>query len=419
MKVGTAQFEITPELGIDLAGFAIRPQPSTGVLDPLWIRSLYLEDGPERLLWLHADLLAFDQALADQWRHQLEAETGIPWSRILLSTTHTHSGPATIQLTGCGKVRPTYVKWLQNQARSAAKAALHGPEPCRLVAVQAACGLGVDRRDSNSAHTDPRVGAFAWQRDDGTFKAAFVNYGMHPVCLRRTLISADWPGQVARLLSDSLPGRPVTLVASGACGNINPPRVDVTPAQMREWGREVADSVLPLLLQAANHGSDLPRSRLRVATARVALPLERWDARDIKQYAASCLADPAGQREFSAKFSEAVQVWSTTMNQRLERGEPAHTCADLTAIALGDTVILTINGEPFSRFTELAAGGSRNVVHTVNCANGMVGYLPTAEAYAEGTYEVLWSMLFYNMPRPQKGGLELLVDHARLLIAGW
>src|SRR5512140_2750769 len=107
MKVGTAQLEITPEVGIDLAGFAIRPQPSTEILDPLWVRALYLEDGPERLLWLHSDLLALEQALADRWRHQLEAESGVPWSRVLISTTHTHSGPATIQLTGCGEVRPS------------------------------------------------------------------------------------------------------------------------------------------------------------------------------------------------------------------------------------------------------------------------------------------------------------------------
>ena len=419
MKVGTAQLEITPEVGIDLAGFAIRPQPSTEILDRLWVRALYLEDGPERLLWLHSDLLALEQELADRWRHQLEAETGVPRSRVLISTTHTHSGPATIQLTGCGEVRPSYVNWLEHQIQCAARAAVGDLESCRVLNVQGACALGVDRRDSERAHTDPRVGVVGWQRGDGSYKAVFLNYGMHPVCLRGSQISADWPGEVARVLSDSLPGRPVALVSSGACGNLNPPGVGVTPAQMRQWGQEVVESVRPMLLNVVPDASQPEGGTLRVATASLGLPLERWNARDIKRYAAACLADPAGPREFSDKFRQAVEVWRDSMSQRLERNESPNAHAELTAIGLGHAIILTVNAEAFSRFAELAAPGSSKTIHTVNCTNGMIGYLPTEEAYSEGTYEVLWSMLFYNMLRPQKGGLELVAQQARHLIAEW
>lgn len=63
MIVGTAQLDITPQPGIDLVGFAVQSQPSTGVLDLLAARALYLEDGPERLLWLHVDLLAVEEPL--------------------------------------------------------------------------------------------------------------------------------------------------------------------------------------------------------------------------------------------------------------------------------------------------------------------------------------------------------------------
>jgi neutral ceramidase len=419
MKVGTAQIEITPDVGIDLAGFAIRPQPSTEILDPLWTRALYLEDGPERLLWLHNDLLALDQALADRWRQHLEAETGVPRSRILISTTHTHSGPATIQLTGCGEVRPSYIEWLETQIRCAANAALCDPEPCRLVNLEGKCNLGVDRRDAEYTHTDPRVAAAAWQRSDGSYKAVVLNYAMHPVCLRGSQISGDWPGEAARVLSHSLPGEPVVIVSSGACGNINPPGVGVSPAQMRQWAREVVQSVQHTLVNAGSGADVSNHSTLRVASTCVGLPLERWNVRDIKRYAAGCLADPAGQREFSDKFRQAVEVWRDTMSQRLERSEPAEVRAELTAMALGQAIFISVNAEAFSRFADLSTPGSSKPVYALNCANGMIGYLPTEEAYLEGAYEVLWSMLFYNMLRPQKGGLELLAQHARQLIAGW
>jgi hypothetical protein len=77
-----------------------------------------------------------------------------------------------------------------------------------------------------------------------------------------------------------------------------------------------------------------------------------------------------------------------------------------------------VNAEVFSRFTELVNAAAGGRVYTLSCTNGMIGYVPSAEAYDEGGYEVSWSMLFYNMPRPRKGGLELLADRARRLVAG-
>jgi hypothetical protein len=77
--------------------------------------------------------------------------------------------------------------------------------------------------------------------------------------------------------------------------------------------------------------------------------------------------------------------------------------------------LVTVNAEIFSQFTELAGAGAGLPVYTVSCANGMIGYVPTAVAYDEGGYEVSHAMLFYNLPRPQQGGLELLANHARAL----
>ena len=48
MKAGAAQLDIPLPSGLELAGFAKRSQPSTGVLDPMFVRALYLEDGAER-----------------------------------------------------------------------------------------------------------------------------------------------------------------------------------------------------------------------------------------------------------------------------------------------------------------------------------------------------------------------------------
>ncbi|MCX6922306.1 MAG: neutral/alkaline non-lysosomal ceramidase N-terminal domain-containing protein [Verrucomicrobia bacterium] len=417
MRVGTAQVDITPQPGIELAGFAVRPQPSTRILDSLWARVFYLEDGPERLLWLHLDLLALDQGWADRLRDGIAAELGLPLNCVLVSATHTHSAPAAIQLTGCGRVEAAYVSRLERQCREAVRSALDGLEPCRLVTAQGQCSLAVDRRKLASAHTDPRVGAIGWCRDDGTFKAAFLNYAMHPVCLRDSLVSGDWPGEAARCLTEQLPGRPLALVSPGACGNLNPPAVGVTAQQMSAWGRSVAECVVEGLLAARPQDDASVKPRLRIVGTTVDLPLETWDLDEVDSYVSRCLSDVDGYSEFEGKFRAAIETWRATMIGRLHRGNPFHTQVHLGVISFGTVALMTVNAEVFSLFTELVQAGTQRPIYTVSCANGMIGYVPTAAAYDEGGYEVSHAMLFYNLPRPRKGGLELLADRARQLVA--
>ena len=121
--MGTAQLDITPRLGIELVGFAVRPQPLTGVLDPLAVRALYLGTPPSGCS-RYADLLAFEEPFVADLRRQVERDFGIPGSRVLVSATHTHSGPPTIHLTGCGAYDPAYVDWLEGRFLDVA-----GPAP--------------------------------------------------------------------------------------------------------------------------------------------------------------------------------------------------------------------------------------------------------------------------------------------------
>ena len=52
----------------------------------------------------------------------------------------------------------------------------------------------------------------------------------------------------------------------------------------------------------------------------------------------------------------------------------------------------------------------------VGYANAGFGYVPRAEAYDEGGYEVETAHFFYNSFRPKRGVLEMLVDRAAELV---
>ena len=63
MILGTSQIDITPKPGVELSGFAARIQPSTGVLDPLFAKALYLVCEGTKLLWIHCDLIGFERTI--------------------------------------------------------------------------------------------------------------------------------------------------------------------------------------------------------------------------------------------------------------------------------------------------------------------------------------------------------------------
>jgi hypothetical protein len=415
MKVGTSQIDITPKPGVELSGFAARTQPSTGVLDPLFAKALYLADGSERVLWIHCDLVGFDREIVLEFRDWAQQRLGLAAGQVMLSATHTHSGPCTIYLQECGRYDPAYVKLLQGRLREAAEAALAQTEDCEIATTEGHLDLAVDRRQQASKHTDPRVAALGFRRNDGSFKAVVVNYPMHAVALGSSnrQISADVPGQTALRLSRQLRGNPAVLTTNGACGNMNPPAENVPFAQIEAWGGRIADAVADRLAQTP----PTPRALLRVARRVFPLPLDVLDVAGIEAFARKALQDAKSLAEWGDKYRRVVEHWRSALVAAAQAGGAVdHRDAELFALRLGDVILLGANAEVFSEFTDWLRAGTTQKVYVVGYANGDMGYLPTQAAYAEGGYEVEVAHLFYGGFRPKAGGLELLAREAKALL---
>src|ERR1041385_6016315 len=95
LKAGAAGTQITPGNGAFLAGYPHVPRYSTGVHDPLLSTSLYLESGDARLLIIANDIIYAPKPVVQRVRQRITEKTGIPTGNILISATHTHSGPKT------------------------------------------------------------------------------------------------------------------------------------------------------------------------------------------------------------------------------------------------------------------------------------------------------------------------------------
>ena len=416
MKIGVAQVDITPppapdagSAGIELSGYAARAQPSLGVLDPLFVRAIFLEDGDARLLWIAVDVIALPQPFVAEFRAWSARELRLSPAQLLLCATHTHAAPATITLTGCGRCSDAFLVQLRDGMQRAARDAMSRTERCRVKSAQAELQLAVDRRHTPSSHVDPIVSAVGFVRDNGSYIAACLNYAMHPVTLshENRHISADWPGYASAAMSASLPGRPVVLVSNGACGNINPPIQTTRAQEVRSLGEQVASAVSKSLTdaKAANN------ARLRVALRTVPMELEQLSPAEIDRGAETGRhtgnPDPTWQHALDA----AIATWRHEV-----RGTPTNIGIDLLAARIGDINMLAVNGEMFSRFTDILRRQSRTPLFVVAYANAAFGYIPTREAYAEGGYEVERAHFFYNSLRPCIGSLEMLAECAAQLI---
>jgi len=412
MNLGLAQIDITPPVGIELGGYAARVQPSISVMDRLHLRALYLKDETEKLLWLHADVIALDTEFVTSFRAWAKANLNVREEQVLLTATHTHAGPVTVALTGCGNMDETYLRQLRANFESAARQAMAKTEPVRVVYATGECRLAIDRRNKPSAHTDPVVSAIGFKRADNTFAAVIANYAMHPTSLGSVnrAISTDWCGYAADLLSQNLPGNPITLVTNGACGNINPPKQNIDHATLRGFGQTVAQTVLDKL--AAAPADD---ARLNLAREVVAMPMDTMTPEEIDRVIDHNLTQNVGE-SWAVPWRIANEAWRETQKQLVQSGRGQTLDIELFTARIGPVTIIAINGEIFSRFTEILRRRTGQNLFTITYANCAFGYIPTREAYAEGGYEVEQAHFFYNTFRPKSGGLELLADRAAQLV---
>src|SRR5688572_8112268 len=74
-RAGAAAVDITPKNGTPLAGY-YSYRASTGVIDPLYAKAIVVEQDGARAAW-----------------KLIEQQSGIPAERVMISATHTHTGP--------------------------------------------------------------------------------------------------------------------------------------------------------------------------------------------------------------------------------------------------------------------------------------------------------------------------------------
>lgn len=403
MKVGAAVVDITPPLGMQLEGYEVRDAGATGIHDPLHARALVAEgaDGTSVALVV-ADLIQIDARLQGLVATEVAASTGIPRERIQLAGTHTHSGPRLLEPSDAERTIGHAI------AGAVATAWADRRDAVAAVGVGNVSGIGGNRRP-NGGPVDDRVTVTRFDDLEGRPIATHINYGCHPTTLgpNNLLYSADYPGVVCRLVDEAIGG--MTIFSTGPQGDVNPGGYSpegsmvgvVVPWRTFEsaerYGRILADCVIAVRGGLRPAGSDrvwgdsnvveLARKRLPdAATARAAAMTAREAERVVRE--ADLTADASYHAVVAASYAELIADQAADP----QRDEPVRVRA--SALAIGPLLHVGVQGELFVALGQRirAALGDETTCVAALC-DGTIGYIPTAETFAEGGYEPNASVL--------------------------
>jgi hypothetical protein len=430
LRVGTAAVKITPPLGIPLAGY-YSPRGSDGALDDLYAKVAVLDDGQTRAALVVCDLITVPRTTVLEARKLIEQQTKLPGANVMISATHTHTGPVLTRggardaMDGGGN--PEVRKYT---ASLPAKIAQGVAEACQhLTPVRVSCARGREERLTYTRRFWMKDGTVGWnpgKHNPNTIRPVspidpeldvvyfetpaakpvltYVNYALHADTTGGLKFWPDYPGVLAHRLADYKGPEMLTLFANGACGNLN--HINVQWAD-RQHGPEEAVRIGTILagdvLKTYMDLRPAAAGPLRVRSEMVSLPLAPVSAADVAEARKVIARGP------KAKFLEQVQAYKA-LDVAERQGRPWE--AEVQVITLGrDLAWVALSGEVFVELgLSIKAASPFRQTHIVELANGSFSYIPNRSAYAEGNYEVVSA-------RCAEGSGELMVTAAIRMLA--
>jgi neutral ceramidase len=91
-KTGAAWVDITPKLSTPMAGY-YSERGAEGTHDSLKAKAIVIEAGETKAALVALDLISTLRSTVEEARIIIEQETGIPGKNVMISATHSHTGP--------------------------------------------------------------------------------------------------------------------------------------------------------------------------------------------------------------------------------------------------------------------------------------------------------------------------------------
>ncbi len=431
LTAGAGRSDITPPVGIAHAGWgAATHQRAEGVDMPFFATALYVTDGELEIAIVDLDMGVLTNEDDMAIRDAVESTSGIKPENLRLSATHTHSGPVNRGSwldEGMDLVGP-YWDSLPSRVAEAVNTARWAAKPAHVGVGKGSSSINVNRRPALENGTlftgrnwegvvDHEVGVVAFNDNEGNPIATILNYACHPTILgpANKLLSPDYPGTTRKVVEQYAGG--LCLFLQGAAGNCGPTHGFIGEVAVAEWlgnrlGLEAARVRLEIdpmprkerLVEVVQSGADLgmyeddavgePDDTLRVVNTTATLPIGQFpsvkDAQaefDNVVETLNATRESGTEAEIKLAVSNAKRANFVLSNSiRTEDGPMG---MRVQAMRIGPAALVGIPVEAFCEIG-MAVKESSPAAQTLfsGYTNGSLGYMPMADNFEEGGYEV-------------------------------
>jgi len=413
LKAGFAKVCISPPVGVPLAGFAARPEVSTGTHDDLFARALVLETSDAAVVFVSVDLLALPGEFIALVRHSVHESTGIQPHSIMIASTHTHAGPVTITtfFNPDGSVDKHYMEKLAMGIEEAVDSAWRDRAPARVgVGVGRVEGVGVNRRSSDQKPIDEQIGIIRVTDLEEHTRAVLINYACHPTVLGpdNLLVTGDFPAFAVQAIESAIGPQGFAMFVNGTQGNISMGHSSelsaigiITPGRTFERAAELGKLLAGATLRQLNSIAVDDGPTLEAVTLPVSLPLKKYPSVDETTKSLqeaethlAALVSSNGDNTDQVRRAKSEQLYASINNfyaKETQVFSDGMLPIELQGIRINDAVFVAVPAEVFVeiglRLKQIAAHN----IFIVGIANGYIGYLPTRVAHEVGGYEVVSS----------------------------
>ncbi|MFC2087787.1 neutral/alkaline non-lysosomal ceramidase N-terminal domain-containing protein [Bacteroidota bacterium] len=441
-KAGVARVIITPEEPIWMAGYSSRNRPSEGILHDIWAKALALEDARgERGVLITTDLIGFSgKYISGRIRNRLKTKYGLTSSQVILSSSHTHTGPELMRAPEdylgredtIGPFSPVhreiirkYSEKLENQIVNIVGEALNSMEPVKIFSSQGVARFAVNRRVHNarrsSANSDGHIEELTQSLDgpvdhsvpvikvkklSGKLLAVVFGYACHNTTTGSIMqISGDYAGFAQIALEEAFPGATAMFFA-GAGADQNPlPRFG---GYTQQYGKTLAAAVEKVLLDEDELSTPAWLNRMRELTPHL---ITAYSEVDLK------FANPPPTKDELLEVIEKSSSYpgrAKNLLYRLEQGESLMTsyAYPVQTWQIGEQKLVVLASEVVIDYAIRLKQIYGPDLFVMAYANEGMGYIPSTRVLGEdrfGVFRKYEGSISANFTGPWASDIEMMI----------
>lgn len=394
LKVGVGISDITPPMGINMAGYYY-PRRAKTVHNRLTAKAVIFDDGKSKATLIACDVCGFDKKAVAAVNAKIAGLKIVAQDKVILCATHTHTGP---------ELNNKYIEILAEGVGKALIKARVAMAPAILRHQEIDIkGLFFNRRyfmKNGKVATNPgkcnpeiiRPAGPVFKKADVLWidfpsagvSWAIVNIPGHPDTVGGNKISADYPYFIEKCLQSRSKQVAGVVYTNAPCGDIN--HWDIhNPSPQRgfaeaKWiGWRIGENIYAGMKSA----KPLKISGIKTARKSIKLQYVRVGKADVKN------ARLILKRPYPPGVDFTMEVVEAQKTMRASRLQGKKCPVTINAITFGPVALIGMPAELFAELGMRIKNKSPFKATLINdLASAPIGYIAPAKAWKEGGYEV-------------------------------